>query len=113
MLITPQPVQTSVVLSNANAAGTLTVNAISGRKIYVISFEAVVTAAATGAAINIVLKDGTTDKWKTMIPTSAAIGTAKNVSFCEPIPIGGNMVVSSDAAGTGCKIQLNAAYFVA
>ena len=90
--------------SGANAAQTVAKAAVAGLRHYALGFGVVITAAASGAAITIQLKDGTTVIWQTAIPTGAAIGTTKEVLLHNPIELSINTALNLtvSAGGASC-----------
>jgi len=101
--------------SSANAVNTLTVVGVEGKSIYVEAIEVVTSGASAGSDINILLKDGATTKWKTIIGSGASRGTRVGIVLPMPIKItaGANCVLAVDAGGASVVTTANLAYYTA
>jgi len=100
--------------SSANTAQTLTKTAVAGQKHYITSIEVVISGAVVGASdVNILLKDGSTTKWKQIIGTTSARGTRVTIDFANPIQMSVNSTctLNIDAAGASCITTGNIAGF--
>lgn len=87
--------------SGANAAQTVSQPAgAAGTKHYVTGFEVVITGAASGAVVTVdVQENPATNRWRSAIPSGAAIGTTLARDFAYPIEI---------AAATAAELEVSA-----
>lgn len=89
--------------SAANTAQTLTMAAEAAKKHYITALEVVLSGAAAGADIAIVLKDGATAKWKTIIGNAAAVGTRVTMAFPQPVELSENTAANLEVGGGGAS----------
>ncbi len=99
--------------SGANAINTLAVAAVTGVAHHITAFSVVIGGAATGNAVNVVIKDGTTVVWKEIIATAAPIGTTISKIFMNPIEgtVGNAVSIVVDAGGASCVTTANLEYY--
>lgn len=92
--------------SAANTLQTVTKAASgAGVKHYVTGFSAVVSAAAVGAAdAAIILKDGSTAKWKEFFGALAVRGARVSATFDPAIEITANAAVNLEIAAGGAAV---------
>ncbi len=121
-----QPIPTSLVgsltnvisvtqTSGANAAQTITINAVADKSHYIVGFEVAIKAAAAVTDIDVVLNDGATAKWSTVIGAGAAIGTRVGMMLPYPIKMTAATAVTLvvDAGGASVVTLANIAYYTA
>ena len=98
--------------SLANATNTITIAGVAGQSIYVEAIEVAISGAVAGNDINVLLKDGTTTKWKTVIGSGASRGTRVGMVLPMPIKItaGANLILAVDAGGASVITTANVAY---
>ena len=95
--------------SAANSSQTLTKSAGSNQHHYVNAFEVVISGAAAGGDITVVLKAGGTQKWKTVIGSGAARGERTGICFTNPIDMGlaADVTLEVSAGGAGVVTSAN------
>lgn len=92
--------------SDANAAKTITKDAVAGKSHYITAIEVVISVAAAGADINCILKEdaaGTpVTHWKEIIGNASPGGTRVGITFPLPIKLtaGKTADLVVDAVGT-------------
>jgi hypothetical protein len=113
MNVIPRNIKSIVGTSEVNTELTVTKGKVSGKKNYCAGFEVVVTGAATGAVVDISLKQGTTEVWATAIPSGSEIGSTKSFFPCVPLEFDEdtdiNLVV--DAGGANCIMKASLLVF--
>lgn len=99
--------------STANAAKTITKAAVASKSHYITAFEVVISAAAAGADITVLLQEDAAGTpvtyWKTIIGNASPRGERVGITFPLPIKLTANktadLVVS--AGGASCVTSLN------
>lgn len=94
--------------SAANAAQTLTKAAVADQRHYITALEAAISGAAAGADIAIVLKDGSTAKWKSVIGNAAASGSRVQLSFPQPVEVSVNTAANLEVDAGGASVVTSA-----
>lgn len=100
---------TVVADSTANAAVTGTRAGVSGRRLYILGFEAVLFGASAGNDITVEVRDGTTARWRTYIGAGASRGERVGVMFPQPLELtaGNDAVINATAGGTGAQVTVS------
>lgn len=100
--------------SGANAAQTVTITAVTGKKICLSHLVVCIEGAAVGASpAKVVVSDGSTAIHEVEIPASTAIGTPINHVFCSPLQgtVGTAMTITCEACGSGSISVINFGYY--
>jgi hypothetical protein len=100
--------------SGTNAAQTVTILAVTGKKICLSHLIVCVEAAAVGASpAKVVVSDGSTAIHEVQIPASAAIGTPINHVFCSPLQgsVATAMTITCEALGASSVSVINYGYY--
>ena len=100
--------------SGANAAQTVTIAAVTGKKICLSHLIVCIETAAVGATpAKVTISDGATIIHEVMIPASTAISTPVNHVFCSPLQgtVATAMTITCEACGAASISVINYGYY--
>lgn len=95
--------------SGANSPQTLTRTGFTSQAHYINTIEVAISGASAGADVFVILKEGATVRWKSVIGLGAARGERTGVAFANPIRFerGVDAVLEVAAGGAGVVTHAN------
>jgi hypothetical protein len=94
--------------SAADTTQTLSKDAVVDQRHHITAFEVVISGGDAGADISVILKDGTTAIWKTLIGSGATRGERVGMVLSQPLQCGVGNAASLEVGAGGADVITSA-----